>query len=87
MCSELKLTVDEYEELAKETLTKLADYLETFPDRFSCDGEYDVNSAMGVVTVKIGLETGTYVINKQTPNQQIWLSSPLSGPKRYFLKV
>lgn len=26
---------------------------------------------------------GTYVINRQTPNRQIWLSSPTSGPKRY----
>lgn len=26
---------------------------------------------------------GTYVVNKQPPNKQIWLSSPLSGPKRY----
>ena len=26
---------------------------------------------------------GTFVINKQTPNKQIWLSSPFSGPKRY----
>lgn len=26
---------------------------------------------------------GTYVINKQPPNKQIWLSSPKSGPKRY----
>ena len=26
---------------------------------------------------------GTYVINKQPPNQQIWLSSPLSGPMRF----
>jgi frataxin len=26
---------------------------------------------------------GTYVINKQTPNRQLWLSSPVSGPKRY----
>jgi frataxin len=23
------------------------------------------------------------VINKQPPNKQIWLASPLSGPKRY----
>lgn len=30
---------------------------------------------------------GTYVLNKQPPNQQIWLSSPLTGPKRYdFVK-
>jgi len=26
---------------------------------------------------------GTYVINKQPPNQQIWISSPLSGPARF----
>ena len=26
---------------------------------------------------------GTYIINKQPPNKQIWVSSPLSGPKRY----
>ena len=27
--------------------------------------------------------SGTYVLNKQPPNKQIWLSSPISGPKRY----
>lgn len=26
---------------------------------------------------------GTYVLNKQPVNKQIWISSPLSGPKRY----
>ena len=26
---------------------------------------------------------GKYVINKQPPNKQIWLSSPISGPKRF----
>ncbi|XP_075955193.1 frataxin, mitochondrial isoform X2 [Anarhichas minor] len=51
---------------------------------------YDVLSAdmqhrheSGVLTVKVGRDHGTYVINKQTPNRQIWLSSPTSGPKRY----
>lgn len=28
-------------------------------------------------------DKGTYVLNKQPPNKQIWLSSPISGPKRY----
>lgn len=36
----------------------------------------------GVMTVTEP-KIGTYVINKQPPNRQIWLSSPLSGPKRY----
>ncbi len=24
-----------------------------------------------------------YVLNKQTPNKQIWMSSPISGPSRF----
>jgi frataxin len=36
----------------------------------------------GVATIDVHGK-GTYVINKQPPNKQIWLSSPLSGPKRY----
>lgn len=28
-------------------------------------------------------DKGTYVINKQPSNKQIWLSSPITGPKRY----
>ena len=26
---------------------------------------------------------GTFVLNKQAPNLQLWLSSPVSGPLRY----
>ena len=26
---------------------------------------------------------GTYVLNKQPPNKQLWLSSPISGPRRF----
>jgi frataxin len=36
----------------------------------------------GVLEIHLG-KHGSYVINKQTPNQQIWFSSPVSGPKRY----
>eukprot|EP01137_Pigoraptor_chileana_P025498 Opistho-2@95079 len=45
--------------------------------------EMDVSYSTGVLTVKLGNDLGTYVINKQSPNKQIWLSSPTSGPKRY----
>lgn len=37
----------------------------------------------GVLTVHLGTNFGTYVINRQSPNKQIWLSSPTTGPKRY----
>lgn len=33
--------------------------------------------------MKISNKHGTYVINRQSPNRQIWLSSPQSGPKRF----
>lgn len=42
----------------------------------------DIEYSMGVLTVKLGPQLGTYVINKQTPNRQIWMSSPVSGPVR-----
>jgi frataxin-like iron-binding protein CyaY len=35
----------------------------------------------GVITFVTA--TGTYVFNKQPPNKQIWLSSPVSGPFQY----
>jgi len=43
---------------------------------------YEVEYHSGVLTLILG-NHGTYVINKQPPNKQIWLSSPFSGPKRY----
>ncbi|GAC96019.1 hypothetical protein PHSY_003598 [Pseudozyma hubeiensis SY62] len=36
----------------------------------------------GVMNLRCGVH-GTWVINKQPPNKQIWLSSPKSGPKRF----
>lgn len=44
--------------------------------------ELDLSLAMGVLTVRLA-SRGTYVINKQTPNRQLWWSSPVSGPRRY----
>lgn len=36
----------------------------------------------GVLNV-VSPAIGTFVLNKQPPNKQIWLSSPISGPKRF----
>lgn len=77
------LSEAEYEKLADETLDALADYFEDLTDEAFTGADYDVVFSSGVLTVKVGLDHGTYVINKQTPNKQIWLSSPTSGPKRY----
>ncbi|KAF9014938.1 hypothetical protein BDQ17DRAFT_1340213 [Cyathus striatus] len=58
-------------------LESLEDLLDTVGN-----ADYEVEYHSGVLTLKLG-EKGTYVINKQPPNKQIWLSSPFSGPKRY----
>ncbi|XP_077200997.1 frataxin, mitochondrial isoform X1 [Paroedura picta] len=80
-----KSSLDEstYEKLAEETLESLMDFFEDLADKHFIPEDYDVSFGTGVLTVKLGGNIGTYVINKQTPNKQIWLSSPISGPKRY----
>ncbi|TFK57428.1 Frataxin [Heliocybe sulcata] len=62
-------------------MEQLLDQLENLLDEAG-DPEYEVEYSSGVLTLKLGRH-GTYVINKQPPNKQIWLSSPFSGPKRY----
>ncbi|XP_021348451.1 frataxin, mitochondrial-like isoform X3 [Mizuhopecten yessoensis] len=77
------LSENKYEALADETLERLSEKFDDIAETVECDAEYDVSYGSGVLTVKISGDWGTYVINKQTPNKQIWLSSPVSGPKRY----
>ncbi|KAK2492477.1 hypothetical protein MC885_013029, partial [Smutsia gigantea] len=72
-----------YERLAEKTLDSLAEFFEDLADKPYTFEDYDVSFGSGVLTIKLGGDLGTYVINKQTPNKQIWLSSPSSGPKRY----
>ncbi|CCG24033.1 Yfh1 frataxin [Candida orthopsilosis Co 90-125] len=71
----------EYNKLSNEYLENLSDELEEL------NGDYeqvDAELSHGVLTLTLP-PNGTYVINKQPPNKQIWLSSPISGPKRYDL--
>jgi frataxin len=44
--------------------------------------EFEVTFASGVLNL-VFPPHGTWVINKQTPNRQLWWSSPISGPRRY----
>ena len=78
--SVLNLNPTQYRHLADETLDTIATDLEDlFEDKGIADA--DVDNSAGIVT--ISTSRGTYVINKQPPNKQIWLSSPISGPKRF----
>ncbi|CAF0728332.1 unnamed protein product [Rotaria sordida] len=78
--SDHNLSTVEYEKIANETLESLTDAFETVLEKHKLPS--DVFYSDGVLTVELN-KYGTYVINKQTPNKQIWLSSPFSGPKRY----
>ncbi|ELU05232.1 hypothetical protein CAPTEDRAFT_156441 [Capitella teleta] len=77
------LSQAEFEDVCEETLDSLAEFFEDLGDSNFTSDEYDINFASGVLTVQLGGDRGTYVINKQSPNKQVWLSSPSSGPKRY----
>ncbi|KAM7219195.1 hypothetical protein V8F06_005364 [Rhypophila decipiens] len=74
------MTDSEYHAVADEYLDRLVTHLENLQDERE---DIDVEYSAGVLTLNFGPDIGIYVINKQPPNKQIWLSSPRSGPKRY----
>ncbi|KAF5481166.1 hypothetical protein F2P56_001839 [Juglans regia] len=89
------LQEDEFHRLANSTIHNLLEKFEVlmstvilivscaqeYGDNVEIDG-FDVDYGNEVLTLKLG-DLGTYVLNKQTPNRQIWLSSPVSGPSRF----
>jgi frataxin len=74
-------TESEYHSVADETLEDIQDAVEEALEGKGIP-EFEVNYASGVLTLAMPPH-GTWVLNKQTPNQQIWWSSPVSGPRRY----
>jgi len=72
----------EFVKVADNTLTDLFDQLE--PQGYDKLDSFDIELSMGVLTIALGPELGTFVLNTQTPNRQLWLSSPKSGPARYY---
>ncbi|KAK2597962.1 hypothetical protein QQS21_005878 [Conoideocrella luteorostrata] len=74
-----ELSDSEYHELADSYLEVVLSKFEQLQDARE---DIDIEYSSGVMTINVA-DKGTYVINKQPPNKQIWLSSPISGPKRY----
>jgi frataxin len=72
---EFHMAADALLERIEQAVTPLEDQL---------GSNFDVHCSMGVLTLTLG-DAGTYVLNKQTPNRQIWWSSPMSGPRRFAL--
>ncbi|KAF2190574.1 arabinogalactan endo-1,4-beta-galactosidase [Zopfia rhizophila CBS 207.26] len=73
------IPTSEYNKRADEYLEELVNRLEAEQEKRQ---DLEVEYSAGVLEVTIQSK-GTYVLNKQPPNKQIWLSSPLSGPKRF----
>ena len=75
--------VDEggFHRIANATIEAIQEVVEEVVDDHVESG--DVSYGDGVLTVFLGDDRGTYVLNKQTPNRQLWLSSPVTGPFRY----
>ncbi|XP_015589356.1 frataxin homolog, mitochondrial [Cephus cinctus] len=80
---QIDLSTGQFEQISNETLESLTEYFDELIEQAGHLKDADVSYGDGVITVKFGEGYGTYVINRQTPNKQIWLSSPKSGPKRY----
>ncbi|OUM57161.1 hypothetical protein PIROE2DRAFT_17930 [Piromyces sp. E2] len=76
------ISVNEYHEIADEFFDNLCERIEIILEKSNLEN-YDTELSSGVLTIKLG-SAGTYVINKQTPNKQIWYSSPISGPMKFF---
>ena len=76
---------ERYHKSSDIELDHLYDEIEAFVEGLEgLDG--DVEYSQGVLTIRLGSK-GTFVINKQAPNRQIWVSSPISGPMRFDLNL
>ncbi|PVV03134.1 hypothetical protein BB560_002398 [Smittium megazygosporum] len=70
----------DFRKLSDKALAHILDHLdEQFDDLGS---QFDLDYSMGVLNISLQ-EKGSYVLNQQPPNRQIWFSSPISGPMRF----
>ncbi|KAJ5662738.1 Frataxin [Penicillium macrosclerotiorum] len=73
------LSEEEYREYSEHYFNVLLAELEKAQEEGS---DVEAEYSAGVLNISVPA-IGTFVLNKQPPNKQIWLSSPISGPKRY----
>ena len=64
--------------LVEATLNRLAVMVETL----DIDENLDIEQSSGMLTIEFP-NGKQFVINRQIPTQQIWLSSPISGGLRF----
>ncbi|KAM0676323.1 Mitochondrial matrix iron chaperone [Gurleya vavrai] len=72
-------TLQEYNNHADKILLKIYNLFDS--QRY----KHSINESDGNIEYSVA-DIGTYVINKQPVNRQIWTSSPLTGPKRFDIR-
>ena len=77
--STILMSETKFHELADHTLDAIQQLLGPLENELDAA---DISYSQGVLNIDLGV-SGFWVINKQTPNRQLWWSSPLSGPRRY----
>ena len=71
----------QFHNLADEAIEDIQDAVEELEDDMN---DLEVDYASGVLNIVLGPH-GTWVINKQTPNRQIWWSSPIRSVDRCLI--
>lgn len=77
-----------YLNAVNETIETIAHQIEDMVDEGAFDEslgentEVEVTNSDGVLNISIG-KSNTFIISRQTPSRQLWLSSPISGPWHY----
>jgi len=72
-------SASDYQVKANHCLECVIEMLES-ADETCPNLDYEEGDGVLNITEKVA---GTWVLNKQAPNEQIWLSSPFSGPRRF----
>ena len=68
-----------FENIAEKTLNMLLDRID---DALGDAFDVDLNGGILIIELENGAQ---YVINKNAPNYEIWMSSPHSGASHYYL--
>lgn len=77
----MPVSENDFETLAGETLDDLMEQIDA-----ALGDQLDVDLEGGILTIELA-NGGQYVINKQAPNKEIWVSSPLSGAHHFTWEV
>jgi frataxin len=73
-----------YDAKADDFIEAVSTAMEPFMDEDGSPVD-DISLSAGVLNIET--KRGTFVLNKQAPRKQLWLSSPLSGPSHYDMSA